>query len=210
MKNLIVIINDIEKVKTTIETLKEKYNINDFDIKIYDAEKIEINRIINDFDYNPIFSENSLYIIKNVESFSKDDCEILYNSIKKLPPNIIVILYGISIKPPFKESKFKKEPVSPEEKFFKEIYNLKGTNRKKIMEILRNYMKVREKNFTPVISGIEIYLRNILYNEKTLKDEFIKKFDLLFNLDYSLKTGMIEVGSELHIYLFYYFFSGSS
>ncbi|MGB9677256.1 MAG: hypothetical protein ACPLZ9_01430, partial [Candidatus Ratteibacteria bacterium] len=83
MKNPIVILNDIDKFKTTVEDIKEKYNINDFDTKIYDAEKIEIKKILNEFDYHPIFSEKSLFIIKNVEFFSKNDCELIYKAIKK-------------------------------------------------------------------------------------------------------------------------------
>lgn len=210
MKNPIVILRDIDKLKTQINELKKKYNINDFDIKIYDAEKIDIKKILSEFDYNPVFSEKSIFIIKNVEKFSKSECEILYKSIKKLSFKIIVILYGISINPPFEESKFKKEIVSPENTFFKKIYSLKGEDREKIIETLRNYISVREKNFTPLISGIEIYLRNILCKEKKLTEEFIKKIDLLHNFDYSLKVGILEAGLELEIYLFYYFFSDSN
>jgi DNA polymerase III delta subunit len=210
IKNPVVILKDIDRLKRLVEDLKAEYNINDFDIKIYDAEKIELEKILSEFDYNPIFSQKSLFIIKNVENFSKNDCEKLYKTIKKLTSDIIIILYGISINPPFEESKFKKEPVSPENIFFKRIYELKEKDRKKIIETLRDYMKSREKNFSPLISGIEIYLRNILYKERKLKEETIKNFDLLYNLDYFLKTGVIEAGSELEIYLFFYFFSVSS
>jgi DNA polymerase III delta subunit len=210
IKNPVVILKDIDRLKRLVEDLKAEYNINDFDIKIYDAEKIELEKILSEFDYNPIFSQKSLFIIKNVENFSKNDCEKLYKTIKKLTSDIIIILYGISINPPFEESKLKKEPVSPENIFFKRIYELKEKDRKKIIETLRDYMKSREKNFSPLISGIEIYLRNILYKERKLKEETIKNFDLLYNLDYFLKTGVIEAGSELEIYLFFYFFSVSS
>ncbi|MCM8832514.1 MAG: hypothetical protein NC816_01115 [Candidatus Omnitrophica bacterium] len=210
MKNLIVILRDIDKLKEIVSEIKEKYSINDFDIKIYDVEKMEIKKIINEFDYYPVFSEKLLFIIKNTEKISKNDCEMLYNYIKKLPSHIIVILYGMSINPPFEESKFKKEILSPENIFFKDIYSLKGTDKKKMIEILRNYIKVREKNFTPLISGIEIYLKNILIKEKKLTEQIIKKFELLHNLDYFLKIGIVEPGAELEIYLFSYFFSSSN
>ncbi|MCM8784855.1 MAG: hypothetical protein NC827_00950 [Candidatus Omnitrophica bacterium] len=209
MKNLIVILKDIDELKEKVREFKEKYNINDFDIKVYDVEKIEIKRILSEFDYYPIFSEKSIFVIKNTEKISKNDCEILYNHIKKLPSYIIVILYGMSINPPFEESKLKKEIVSPENIFFKDIYSLKVDDRKKMIETLRNYIKVREKNFTTLISGIEIYLRNILIKEKKLTEEITKKINLLHDLDYSLKVGIVEPGAELEIYLLSYFFSNS-
>ncbi|MFN4226944.1 MAG: hypothetical protein ACK4F0_02230 [Candidatus Ratteibacteria bacterium] len=210
MKNLIVILEDIDKFKEVVDEIKEKYKINDFDIKIYDAEKTEIKKILNDFDYSPVFSEKALFIIKNTEKISKTDCEKLYNVIQKLPHHIIVVLYGMSINLPFKESKLKKQVPSPENVLFKEIYNLKELDKGKMIEILRNYIKVRERNFTPLISSIEIYLRNILCKRKEITKEIIKKFNLLHYLDYFLKIGTIQPGTELEIYLLIYFFSNSN
>jgi len=211
MKNYIVILNDYEKFKSEVEEVKKKYNINEFDIKIYSAGEINIEKILNEFEREPVFSEKSLLIIKNVEELSKSDCEKLHNFLKKIPPDIIVILYGLSINPPFEEShETNIEFLSPENIFFKKIYSIKDKNDRKILEILKEYMRVREKNFTSLISGLEIYFRNILKKEKDLSREMVKKFELLHNFDYSLKTGRIELGSELELYLLYYFLSGSS
>ncbi|MCX7916740.1 MAG: hypothetical protein N2589_01235 [bacterium] len=210
MKNFLVIIKDIEHLNKKIEEIKEKYNINDFDVKFYDCEKITIRKILNEFDLRPVFSDKILFVIKNVEKISKNDCIMLYEKIKKLPPDIIVILYGDSINPPFKESSLKTKVITPENIFLKEIYGLKMSDNKKIIEILKNYITQREKNFAFIINGIEIYLRNLLIKDKRLTRKLLKKFDFLHNLDYSLKVGLIEATSDFEITLLSYFFSNSN
>lgn len=210
MKNCIVVLNDYQKFVTLVEELKGKDNIDEFDIKVYNLEHTDLKKILNEFSYHPIFSDKALFIVKNVEVLSKDDCEKLYNFLKNIPQNIIVVLYGLSIKPPFKGSSLKEEMLTPENLFFKKIYSLKKQNNKKIIEILREYMHKKEKSFLPLISGIEIYLRNILIKEKKFSENIIKKFEKLCDLDYFLKTGQIELGSELELYLLYYFLSDSN
>ncbi|MCM8818383.1 MAG: hypothetical protein NC915_02755 [Candidatus Omnitrophica bacterium] len=207
MKNCIVILNDYQKFTNLVEELKKENNINEFDIKIYDLEQTDLKKFLNEIDYQPIFSEKALFIIKNVELLTKEECEKLHRVFKNIPENILVILYGLSIKAPFKESSIKENYLTPENIFFRKIYSLKMKDNQKILDILKEYMKVREKNFTLLISGIEIYLRNILINEKNFSEWIIKKFENLCNLDYFLKTGQVELGSELELHLLYYFFS---
>lgn len=208
MKNIFVV-EDYEKFESLFEEIKRKYNVDEFDIKIFDAEKTEIDKILSGISFSPIFSKKGIFVLKNVEFLSKDDCEKLYKRLTKIPPDIISILYGSSINPPFKVSETKRKFETPEEKYFSKICALKEENNKEIFEILREYMKVREKNFTLLISWIELYLRNIIKKEKKLTEEMIKKFDNLYKLDYFLKVGKIEIGSELEINLLYYFFSTS-
>jgi replication-associated recombination protein RarA len=209
-KNYFVVLNDHEKFENLLNELKRKYNIDDFDIKILDAEIVDIKKIINETSFLPVLSDKVLIIIKNVENFTKKECEILYDFLNKLPKNTLVILFGTSIEEPFEESSLKEKIVSYEEKFFSKIYSLKRENGRGIYEILQEYMKVKEKNFPLLITGVEIYLRNVVKNKKELTDEIIKKFELLHNLDYFLKVGRVELGLELEIYLLYYFFSASS
>ncbi|MCM8772133.1 MAG: hypothetical protein NC926_05340 [Candidatus Omnitrophica bacterium] len=211
MKNVFVILGDYERFSYLVEELKRKYNIDEFDVKIYDAERNSIQEILSGLTFQPVFSEKILFIVKNVEEITKSDCEKFHKFLQKIPSNVLVVLYGISINPPFEESSQKiEEFLSPENRFFKKIYSTKNKDEKEIFEILKEYMKVREKNFTVLISGIEIFLRNILLKEKNLSEEIVKKFEHLLNLDYFLKTGRVEVGSELELYLLYYFFSDSS
>jgi replication-associated recombination protein RarA len=209
-KNYFVVLNDHEKFENLLNELKRKYNIDDFDIKILDAEIVDIKKIINETSFLPVLSDKVLIIIKNVENFTKKECEILYDFLNKLPKDTLVILFGTSIEEPFEESSLKEKIVSYEEKFFSKIYSLKRENGRGIYEILQEYMKVKEKNFPLLITGVEIYLRNVIKNKKELTDEIIKKFELLHNLDYFLKVGKVELGLELEIYLLYYFFSASS
>jgi replication-associated recombination protein RarA len=209
-KNYFVVLNDHEKFENLLNELKRKYNIDDFDIKILDAEIVDIKKIINETSFLPVLSDKVLIIIKNVENFTKKECEILYDFLNKLPKDTLVILFGTSIEEPFEESSLKEKIVSYEEKFFSKIYSLKRENGRGIYEILQEYMKVKEKNFPLLITGVEIYLRNVIKNKKELTDEIIKKFELLHNLDYFLKVGRVELGLELEIYLLYYFFSASS
>ena len=209
-KNYFVVLNDHEKFENLLNELKRKYNIDDFDIKILDAEIVDIKKIINETSFLPVLSDKVLIIIKNVENFTKKECEILYDFLNKLPKDTLVILFGTSIEEPFEESSLKEKIVSYEEKFFSKIYSLKRENGRGIYEILQEYMKVKEKNFPLLITGVEIYLRNVVKNKKELTDEIIKKFELLHNLDYFLKVGRVELGLELEIYLLYYFFSASS
>ncbi|MGC8976918.1 MAG: hypothetical protein ACP5OB_04780 [Candidatus Ratteibacteria bacterium] len=207
MKNYFVILNDYGRFKTFVEDLKKKHKINEFDIKIFDAKKIKLDEILKKFDFLPVFSEKVLLIIKNVEEFTKKDCEKLYEVLNKLPEGILIILYGSSIEEPFEESSIKENYKTPENMLFSKIYSLKEQDNKRIFEILKEYIKIRERNFTLLISGIEVYLRNIIKNEKKLRKEIIKKIDALYNFDYSLKVGRIELGSELEINLLYYLFS---
>jgi hypothetical protein len=209
-KNYFVILNDHEKFENLLNQLKEKHNIDDFDIKIFDAETVDIKKIINESSFSPALSNKSLIIIKSVENFTKKECEILYKFLNKLPVDALAVLYGTSIEEPFEESSLKEKVSSYEDIFFSKIYSLKRENIREIYEILQEYMRVKEKNFPLLITGIEIYLRNILKEKKEITVEIIKKFEWLHNLDYFLKIGKVELGSELVIYLLYHFFSNSS
>jgi hypothetical protein len=209
-KNYFVILNDYEKFENLLNQLKEKHNIDDFDIKIFDAETVDIKKIINESSFSPALSNKSLIIIKSVENFTKKECEILYRFLNKLPVDALAVLYGTSIEEPFEESSLKEKVSSYEDIFFSKIYSLKRENIREIYEILQEYMRVKEKNFPLLITGIEIYLRNILKEKKEITVEIIKKFEWLHNLDYFLKIGKVELGSELEIYLLYHFFSNSS
>jgi len=209
-KNYFVVLYEYEKFCILINELKKKYNIDDFDIRVFNAEKINVEKIINEISFSPIFSEKGLVIIKNVENFTKKECNVLYNFLNSLSEDIVVVLYGISIEEPFEESLFKERIASYENKFFSKIYSLKGENIKEIYEVLQEYIKVKEKNFPLLISGVEIYLRNIIKEKRELTKEIINKFKLLHTIDYFLKVGKVEIGSELEIYLLYYFFSNSS
>jgi hypothetical protein len=209
-KNYFVILNDYEKFENLLNQLKEKHNIDDFDIKIFDAETVDIKKIINESSFSPALSNKSLIIIKGVENFTKKECEILYRFLNKLPVDALAVLYGTSIEEPFEESSLKEKVSSYEDIFFSKIYSLKRENIREIYKILQEYMRVKEKNFPLLITGIEIYLRNILKEKKELTVEIIKKFEWLHNLDYFLKIGKVELGSELEIYLLYHFFSNSS
>jgi len=209
-KNYFVILNDYEKFENLLNQLKEKHNIDDFDIKIFDAETVDIKKIINESSFSPALSNKSLIIIKGVENFTKKECEILYRFLNKLPVDALAVLYGTSIEEPFEESSLKEKVSSYEDIFFSKIYSLKRENIREIYEILQEYMRVKEKNFPLLITGIEIYLRNVLKEKKELTVEIIKKFEWLHNLDYFLKIGKVKLGSELEIYLLYHFFSNSS
>lgn len=210
MKNYFVVLNDHNKFKVLVEDLKKKYNISEFDVKIFDALKMSMNEILKEFNVLPVFSDKVLFIIKNVEEIKKEDCKKLYDVLNNLSSDIVVILYGSSIEGPFEESSLKEKDITPENKLFSKIYSLKEKDNKKIFESLKEYIKAREKNFTLLVSGVEIYLRNIIKGENRLTKEIIKKFEELYNLDYFLKVGRIELGSELEIYLLYYFFSTSN
>lgn len=207
MKNYYIILNNWEELKNKMEELKNKYRIDDFDIKIYDADKVDIKKITQEINYEKISSEKKLFIIKNIESFSKKECEELYKILENLPSDVIFILYGENIEQPFEIFGTKEKTRTPEEKFFKSIFSLRYKDYRKIYEIIDEYLKVKEKDFQRIISGIEIYLKNLVLKERKLTEETIKKFEYLHKLDFYLKTGMLDVGEELKIHLIYYFFS---
>lgn len=204
-KNFYVIVGEIEKYKEAVEMVKRKYKISDFDIKIYDAEEGDITKFWDDLNSYPGFSQKKLLIIRNIEKLPKEMCEELFKIYKNPPVDSIIILFGSSVKAHF-DSVVKIEKVkTPEEEFFSQIYSLKKERKEKLFEIIKDYMALREKNFSILISGIEIYFRNLIKDKKEITEKIIEKFENLYNLDYSLKVGRVEVGPELEIFLFYYF-----
>ena len=74
------------------------------------------------------------------------------------------------------------------------------------IDLIKEYITQRERNFQIVVAAAHIYLKNLLLKRKKISKDIIKKFEQLSELDFSLKTGRIHPGEELEIF-FYYFFS---
>jgi len=205
-ENYRIIIGDLEEFKRVEREIIEKYNISDFDKKTLYADEKEIGEIFREMEYPPLFSGKKLIVIKNIEKLSKKDCEKIEEYLKNPSSDIFLLMFGKSVKKILeKYVSVSEQEQTPEEVLFKEIYRLKKEDKEKLRSLIKNYLSMREKNFTVIISATEIYLKNVLLKRKKEREEIIEKLNLLAELDYKLKTGQIHPGFELEMFFFYLF-----
>ena len=200
-----IILGDTEKGVEKIKSLISEYNISDFDIKTIYTEEEKIEKILEEIDYLPIFSKKRLLHIKNSEKLTKTDCETLEFYFLHPPAHICIVFTGMDIKPPLKSYA---ENILPQETkgLFPQVFRMRRKEeKKKFVAILMEHLRLNEREFTPIIAAAEIYLKNVLLSQKTVDIEILNKFQILYQLDFNLKTGRCHIGSELEIFLHYLF-----
>ncbi|MCK9266785.1 hypothetical protein M0P98_07960 [bacterium] len=200
-----ITLGDSEKWEKKVTQLRTKYKISDFDIKTLFAEEKKIDTILEEIDYLPVFSKKRLLNIKNCEKLTKSDCEKLEIYFKNPPEHICILFVGIDIKAPLK--KYVEDSVE-DNKFdlFPQVFKLKRKeDRKKLISLLMEQLKYNESGFAPIITAGEIYLKNVLLNQRRKDIETINKFKILHQLDFDLKRGVRHTGAELEMFLHYIF-----
>jgi len=200
-----VILGDEEKAGEIIARLSSEYGISDFNMKTVYAGETKIEKILEEIDFLPLFSERRLLHIKNVEKLNKADCEKLEPVFENPPGNICVILTGKDVKLPLKNYAGK-VTEEPKKGLFPQVFRLRRKeDRKKIVALFMEQLRLNEKDFTPVLTAAEIYLKNVLLSQKKADNETVKKFKSLHQLDFNLKTGRCHAGPEFEIFLYYLF-----
>lgn len=200
-----IILGDSEKAETKKAALIAKYGISDFDIKTVYADDKKPGKILEDMDFLPVFSKKKLLHIKNSEKLSKADCEKIEMYFQKPPEHICIMLTGRDIKPPLK-GYAERVVEEPKTGLFPQVFRLKKKeDRRKLIALLMEHLNSNERDFTPVVTAAEIYIRNRLVNQKKADSEIIGKFNSLHRLDLHLKTGRYRTGPELEIFLYWLF-----
>lgn len=206
--NFFVIVgSDFNIFEEFIENLKKKQGFNDFDQKVFYAGDVPVEKIIEEVDFLPVFSEKKLIVVKGSEKLTKKDCEKLESIIKKCDENLFFVITGIDIKEPLKKYAGKYSTYkTPENILFSQIYSIRKEDKRRLRNLIREYLTQKERNFQVVVAAAHIYLKNLMTKKNKYDKNLIKKFEQLHELDFSLKIGKIHPGEELEIF-FYYFFS---
>jgi len=200
-----IILGDDEKAEELIKKIVEEYKISDFDKVIFYADTIKPELFLKELEFLPTFSTKKLVILKNIEFFNKTDWDEIIKYLKHPFPHICLFLIGKSSKISLKEfspiiSKIEK---TPEAELFSTIYQLKNLNTKQLIFLFRNYILRREKEFSVIISAIEIFLKNKIINEGKLPPDIEGKLAMLHELDFSMKVGKIAPDSGMEFFLTY-------
>ncbi|HNS31837.1 MAG TPA: hypothetical protein PKN36_02535 [bacterium] len=203
--DIIIILGDAEKGEKKAAQFKISYGISDFDTKTMYAEEEKIEAILQEIDYLPVFSKKRLLHVKNSEKLSKTDCEKLEVYFHHPPEHICIVFTGKEIKLPLKNYA---DDITEEtgKGLFPQVFRLRRKDdRRKLVALLMEHLYLNERDFAPVITAGEIYLKNVLQNQRRTDGETVSKFNSLHRLDFELKTGKCHTGPELEIFLYYLF-----
>jgi len=200
-----IVIGNEKEVEKLVQSVTGKYKINNFDKKILYAEDTTIESFLQELEFLPVFSSRKLVVMKHAESLKKSDWEKIFTYLDQPYSHNILILTGKSSKTSLRKytSRIYKEAKTPEGELFSTIYKLRHSSREQLISLFHNYLGKKEKGFPVVLSAIEIYLRNEIIREKKIKKNTSKKFLMLHQLDFKLKTGQLPADSGLELFLFY-------
>lgn len=203
--NIYIILGDIEKGDKRVAKLISEYQISDLDIKTIYAEDKNLEKIFEEIDYPPFFSKKRLVHIKNCEKLTKLHCEKLEGYFPDLSKYVCIVFTGVDIKSPLK--KYAQDVVvSKQQGLFPKIFSLRRKeDKKQLVALFMEHLESNERDFTPIITAAEIYLKNLLLNQRKLTPELINKFKTLYQLDFDLKVGKLHTGPEFEIFLYYLF-----
>lgn len=198
-----IILGNPERAEEIKRHLMEKYGIGESEVKTVFAEEISIKNIIEEADVIPLFSKRKIIYIKDCEKISTDDCKKLKKFFESPSPDVFLILSGKNIKSVLKD--FVDEVHTEEKKvgLYPAIYRMRSPkDKKKLIFLLKEYIKNNPYDFPAVINAASIYLRNIIINQKRIDKKILDRYNKLQRLDFDLKTGRINK-ENLDIFLFH-------
>lgn len=200
-----IVIGNEKEAEKLVQSVTGKYEINNFDKKIFYAEDTTIESFLQELEFLPVFSPRKLVVMKHVESLKKSNWEEIFTYLDRPYAHNVLILTGKSSKTPLRKytSRIYKEAKTPEGELFSTIYKLRNSSTEQLISLFHNYLDKKEKGFPVVLSAIEIYLRNEILREKKITKNTLKKFLMLHQLDFKLKTGQLPADAGLELFLFY-------
>lgn len=188
--------------------LIEKYGMSDFDVKSIFADEVPLQKILEDIEFLPVFSQKKILLIRNCESINTEACRILKEYFDNPPDHICIILSGKSVKEPLEE--FVEEEAEEEfdrDSLFPAIFRSSpwGKN-ENLIKLFREHIRNNPVDFTSAVTAACMYLRNIVRKQKKADKRILNKYAELHKLDFNLKTGRLRPGAELEIFLIYLLF----
>ncbi|MDD3726704.1 MAG: hypothetical protein PHI44_05865 [Candidatus Ratteibacteria bacterium] len=202
-KDNYIILGDSEKAEEIKQLLMEKYGIGKGEVKTVFADEVSVKDLLKEVDFVPLFSKKKIIYIKNCEELSKEDCELLKKFFQSPLPDVCLILTGKEIKGALDEY-VDIETVKDEETsaLFPGIFRMRSPrDRKKVISLLKEYIKHNPLDFPTAINASFVYIRNIVKNQKKVDKTLLDAYQKLHRLDFELKTGRIDK-KEIDIFVF--------
>ncbi|MCM8830077.1 MAG: hypothetical protein NC824_03665 [Candidatus Omnitrophica bacterium] len=197
-----IILGDKEKAEAVKQSLIEKYGIEKVEVKTVFADEVSIKALLDETDFLPLFSNKKLIYVKNCEKINNEDCKLLKKFFENPESDILFILSGKEIKDvlaDYVDVDVKQE--GPLE-LYPAIFRMRSQkDKKRVISLLKEYMKNNPIDFPAVINASFIYIRNIIKNQKNVDKKILKAYQKLYHLDFYIKIGRIDK-EEFDIFLF--------
>lgn len=197
-----IILGDPQKAEEAKQSVIEKYGIENVEIKTVFADEVSIKDLLDETDFLPLFSNKKIIHIKDCERINKEDCKLLRQFFENPKEDISFILSGQEIQDvlaDYVNIDVKKERIL---ELFPAIFWMRSTkDRKRVISLLKEYVKHNPLDFHAVINASFIYIRNIVKNQKNLDKKLLEAYQKLYYLDFDMKIGKID-REEFDIFLF--------
>ncbi|HOL21850.1 MAG TPA: hypothetical protein PLQ41_03220 [bacterium] len=197
-----IILGDPEKAETLKQSLIEKYRIETGEVKTVFADEVSIKALLGETDFLPLFSNKKLIHIKNCEKISNEDCKLLKEFFENPVEDMLLILSGTEIKDvlaDYVDVDVKQEGAL---ELYPAIFRMRSPrDKKRVIYLLKEYVKNNPLDFPAVINASFIYIRNIVKNQKNVDKKLLDAYQKLYHLDFNLKVGRLDK-EEFDIFLF--------
>ncbi|MCM8824804.1 MAG: hypothetical protein NC937_01425 [Candidatus Omnitrophica bacterium] len=187
-----------ERVEFLVREISGKHN--NIEVKRYYGAEFNPESFRDEVLENSLFIQYKILIVHQIEQIEKKVwAEYIIPYLEYVPDNVFVIFEGLSVKA--KINNCDVEVAEDAEDLFRKMYKKswgEKFNAGDIYEISR-FLKLNPYDFTLVIGLIEKYLENLLLGKIISEKEFVKRLELLSELDFNLKSGRIsnEPGWEI-------------
>ncbi|MCM8762410.1 MAG: hypothetical protein NC905_02315 [Candidatus Omnitrophica bacterium] len=197
-----IILGDIKKAESVKQSLIEKYGIEKVEVKTVFADEVSIKGLLDEVDFLPLFSTKKLIYVKNCEKINSEDCKLLRQFFENPKEDILFILSGKEIKDvlaDYVDVDVKQE--GPLE-LYPAIFRMRSPkDKKRVISLLKEYVKHNPLDFPAVINASYIYIRNIIKSQKNVDKKLLDAYQKLYNLDFDMKIGRIGK-EEFDVFLF--------
>lgn len=200
-KDYCIILGDPEEAEKIKHSLIEKYGKDHVEVKTVFAEEFPVKNLLEEIESVPLFSKRKIIHIKNCENMDNDSCKLLKKFFENPPPDVYIIVSGKKIKSILAEyvDITKKETA---EGIFPAIYRMRNlADKRKVISLLKEYIKHNPYEVPKVINASSIYLRNLITRQNKVDKKILLAYAHLQELDFKLKTGRIDK-EDVDIFLF--------
>ena len=199
-----VILGDNYLAGETVKAFVDRYHIEDFDTRSFRGDSFDPDLFLNDGETLPVFSEKRLIIVSGIESIKKPVWEKILPFLSNPHEHVCIVLYGQSAKNPLTGLvRARPKQDTPESILFARIYQIRRTDRRMLFNVLREFLAERPEGFSLVISAVQQHLRSQTIREGGNKTAQARKFALLHELDFALKTGKIKPDAGIELFIDY-------